>query len=178
MIDAMVDLLLEQGRLPSVQEVASRAGVSTSSVYRYVDNLDALRMDAIARTRDRYAALFELHAPAGAALGDRIRALVAVRATNYETLAPVARLVRARAGDQPAMAEVLATVRLEQHGQVVELFGPELEGRSASEASDLVATVLALTSFEAWDLQRSLGRSPAQIRRSWRTALTRLLSSG
>jgi AcrR family transcriptional regulator len=174
----MVDLLLEQGHLPSVQEVASRAGVSLSSVYRYFENLDELRVDTIARTRERYRPLFELRPPARGALADRARALVATRVTNYETLAPVARLVRARAGDQPSLSDLLAEVRREQQQQVAELFGSELQHRSPSEAGDLVVTVLTLTSFEAWDLQRALGRSASQIRRSWTAALIRLLSSG
>lgn len=174
----MVDLLLEQGHLPSVQEVASRAGVSMSSVYRYFENLDELRADTIARTLERYRPLFVLDPPARGELADRVRVLVATRARNYETLAPVARLVRARAGDQLELATVLDEVRREQLRQIRELFARELADRTRSEADDLVAAVLSLTSFEAWDLQRALGRSAAQIRRSWTQVLTRLLPVG
>lgn len=174
-IDAMVDLIIAEGALPDVATVAERAGVSVSSVYRYFDNLDALRLDTIAHTRERYADLFLLPGVGQGGRDERISVLVRTRARLYATIAPVARLVRARAGEQRDLADVLNVVRQEQVTQVRAHFAPELDGADRDDADDTVASIVATTSFEAWDLHVALGRSPLQIRRAWTTAVTRLL---
>jgi hypothetical protein len=113
-------------------------------------------------------------------LGDRVSMLVDARLKLHSTVAPVARLVRRRLDNTPDTADLkqaLSDIRAVQSSQVRRHFAQELAGRSQVEVDDLVDTVAALTSFEAWDLlQASTGRSQAQIRRAWRSALLTLLS--
>ena len=42
-------------------------------------------------------------------------------------------------------------------------------------ADDVVVSVVAATSFEAWDVHIGLGRTPRQVRRAWTLAVDRLV---
>ena len=93
---------------------------------------------------------------------------MAARIELYTTIAPIARLTRARAIEQPRIARTLAKTRLSFVSQIRSHFAHELEALTPARAEDLVALIDGLTSFEAWDLQHSgLERSDRQIRRAW-----------
>lgn len=178
-VDAMVDLI-QEGRIepPSAQEVAARAGVSVSSLFRYFENLTELRNESILHFLSRFADLFEVPDLGVGGFDERIDGFVRSRLRQYETVAPTARFARARALEAPELAENLERVRRRQADQVRAHFAPELARLDASAADDAVVAVAALTSFEAWDLARTtLGRSSDQLTRAWRAALVRLLST-
>lgn len=175
-LDAMVDLLQEGRTPPSTQELAERAGVSAASIFRYFDGLDELREQTIVHFLERYRALWEVPEPAGD-LDQRAAGYVDARLRLHETIAPVARMVRTKMADEPALAAQLHRVRRLQAAQARTTFAPELAERGAAARDDLVGTVVTLTSFEAWDhLTGDLGRTPRQIRRAWLTSLRTLLS--
>lgn len=176
-VDATLDLLLETGRTPTPEAVVERAGVSLSSLFRYVDNLAELQLAAIERFLGRYSHLFELPNTQGTTLGVRVKLLTEARLAQYATVAPVARMVRVRAAEVPLLAEALHAMRLRQVVQVREFFAPELTTLSPAARDDVVHTIVAITSFEAWDLQHSnAGRSTTQVQRSWQAAIIKLLS--
>lgn len=177
-VDAMVDLVQEGGLVspPSAQEIADRAGVSVSSLFRYFDNLDELRHETILRFFERYADLFEVPGLGEGGLDERIGRFVAARLHLYGTVAPSSRLVRARALEAAELAANVEGVRRRQAAQVRAHFAPELDARTPAVADDLVAIIASLTSFEAWDLaHETLGRTPRQLTRSWTAALAALL---
>jgi AcrR family transcriptional regulator len=174
-IDAVFELLREGHVPPSVEQVAERAEVSVSSVFRYFDDLDDMHQQTVRRYFERYAPLFEVPDRADGTLGDRVAALVDARLELYETIGPIARMARARASAHPAMAETLHATRQRFARQVASHLALDLEGRD--DAADVVDLVDALTSFEAWDLLRSThGRSRAAIRRAWLAGVTALVS--
>lgn len=176
-VDATLDLLLETGRAPAPEAVVERAGVSLSSLFRYVDNLAELQSAAVERFLERYSHVFELPDVEGCTLGERVKLLVEARLAQYATVAPVARMVRTRAAELPVLADALHAMRLRQVMQVRQHFAPEFQSLSSAARDDVVHTIVAITSFEAWDLQhRDAGRSSTQIQRSWQAAITRLLS--
>ena len=178
-IDAMVDLLLEGHTPPTASEIAVRAGVSVASVFRYFDDLADLQRQTIARYLERHEALFDVPGIGEGDLDERISRLVTARTALYETIAPVARYVRVRSFDLPELAQNLGQVRDQMADQVHRHFRPELDARPPAAAEDLTATIVALTSFESWDLFRGeLDRGPAQVRRAWRDALRALLAAG
>jgi len=176
-IDAMFELLRE-GRLPpTTEEVADRAGVSVSSVFRYFDGLDDLHGETIRRYFERFAPLFEVPAVPLGSRADRIAALVDARLELYETIAPIGRMARIRAASEPALADTLLDTRHRFARQVRDHLEPDLALADGADAGDRVALVDALTSFEAWDLLRSAhGRSRATIRRAWLAGIERLLT--
>lgn len=175
-IDALVDLIQEGHHLPAPEAIAERAGVSTSSVFRYFESLDELRDASTARVFERYASLFEVPDLGEGDLDARIGRLVGARATLYEAIAPLGRLVRGRSFAHEEMASTLSGVRQRLTGQCRAHFAPELSRTTPAHRDDLVGVVSTLTAFEAWDMARQeLGRSSMQVQRSWRGALGALL---
>ena len=177
-IDAMFELLTEGHFPPAVEDVAARASVSVSSVFRYFENLDDLQSQTIERYFERFASLFEVPDVPDGDLDARIEALVDARLDLYETIAPIARMARVRAADQPRIAASLAETRHRLTDQVRRHFEPDLRGRGRAEADDRVALVDACTAFEAWDLlQGTHERSRRLIRRAWVLGLRALLAA-
>lgn len=167
-IEATLELLLAGHEPPAVEDVAERAQVSVSSVFRYFENLDELQQQTIDRYLERYASLFELPPAADADRHQRIDTFVRARLDLYETIAPIARFARARAGDQPRLAATLDEARRSFATQVRDHFAPDLAERGRADADDRVALVDALTAFEAWDLLRGTHRrSRPLIQRAW-----------
>lgn len=171
-IDALFDLLQEEGSIPGADTIARRAGVSVSSIFRYFENLDDLQQHTIERYFERFAPLFEVPGLAEGPLEARIERYVDARTRLYGSIAPIARLARARSLDQPRIAETLHRTRRDLADQVRAHFGPEVGARSPQAGEDLVGSISTLTSFEAWDLLgRELGRTGRQVRRAWTTAI-------
>lgn len=171
-IDAVVDLLHEGHAPPSTVDVTERAGVSEATLFRYFDTIDDLQLEATERFLSMHAHLFDIPQEGTGALDARVERFAVARAALWEVVAPIARLGRARAFDHPGMADLLRAARRNQALQVERHFAPELAHLSAAQRADLVSVVAALTSFEAWDMQRhDLDRTPIQIRRAWRTAI-------
>ena len=176
-IDAMITLLLDHGTLPSTETVAERAGVSVSSVFRYFENLDDLQQQTVATYFGRFGPMFEIESIGEGPLVERVARFVDARATLHETVAPIARLVRAGLREPSPVQERLAATRRDLAQQVRIHFAPELSSRLRSDRDDLADAVDALTSFEAWDLLRTAHhRSTRQIRRAWTTATCGLLT--
>lgn len=167
--------LLEQGRYPVTSEdIATAAGVSPSSVFRYFEGLDDLQHQTVTRYFERFAPLFDI--PAAEDRAGRIEAFVDARLALYAATAPLARVARARALDHEPLSESLAATRRDLSRQIAEHFGPELAGLGRADRSDVIALVDALTSFESWDLLHTTqGRSSARIQRAWVVGLERLL---
>lgn len=177
-IEAVVDLLVEGHSPPPTTLVTRRAGISEATLFRYFETLADLQIEATTTYLNRRAHLFEIPDLGAGPLPTRVRNLVRARTTLWETTSPIARLGRARAFDQPELALVLHQLRLSQAAQLRDHFAPELAQMSPARGEDVVAAVASLTSFEAWDHQHhDLGRTMAQVRRSWRLAITALWTS-
>lgn len=175
-VDALVDLLAEEVSAPSADEIAARAGVSVSSLFRYFDGLEDLKNQTVERYFSRYASLFEIPRIGDGDLAERIDGFVDARLRLYDAIAPIARLARARAYDQPGMAAPLARARATFVDQIRMHFSPELDGVATDRADGVIALIDTVTSFESWDLQHSAhDRTGAQVRSSWCRGLTRLL---
>lgn len=176
-VDAMFELIREGDLPPSVGDVAARAGVSVSSVFRYFENLDDLHRETVRRYFERYAPLFDVPGAPDGSTEDRIAAWVDARLDLYETIGPIARLSRVRALDHPQLAEALAETRQGFADQARDHFRPELDACTPADADDRVALVDALTSFESWDLlQGTHDRTRAQLRRAWVSGLSAVLA--
>lgn len=175
-IDATVDLIQEGHAPPTAEAIAARAGVSVSSLFRYVDNLGDLQQAAVSRFFERYADHYVVPELGQGDRADRIARYVATMDGLFGLIAPIARLVRARALEHPHLVDELHRVRQLLADQVRAQFAPELAGLSPARRDDLVSLVGSMTSFEAWDLlRREFGRTPRQIRRTWIAALDALL---
>lgn len=177
-IDALFDLLGEDHGMPGIEAIAERAGVSVSSVFRYFDGLEDLKHETIERYFARYAELFAIPQIGEGTLADRIDRFVDARIRLYNAIAPIGRLARARAYDQPTIAVPLERARLLFVDHLRTHFSPELDGTRDTDPADLAALIDSLTSFESWDLQhRTHKRSDDDISRGWHVALRALFDA-
>lgn len=174
-LTATVDLIVERHEVPSADDIADRAGVSVSSVFRYYESLDELRELAQQELLGRYETLIEVPPLEGGGLEERIARLVSARIRLYREIEPLGRLLRSRALVNPHAADVLHQVRVRFADQCRAHFAPELAPCSPSERDDLVALVASLTAFESWAHLRELGRTPRQVHRAWVRGLGALL---
>lgn len=174
-IDAMIDLLLEEGEPPTAERIATRAGVSPASLFRYFASVDDLRHHAIGRYLDRYRDLMGVPDPGEETRQGRIANVVAARVQYHETVAPVARIVRCQAHEVAEIGETLRQLRSALADQLRRQFAPELASLRPAPRRELVAVLAALTSFESWDQLDEQGLDRSQIQRVLRSSIDRLL---
>ena len=176
-IDALIALLHEGGQ-PSTEQIAARAGVSVSSLFRYFDSIDDLQRQMIDLHFDRYGPLFEVPDIGNGSRDERVARFVDARLELHAAVAPAARLARARAYDQPVIVDTLTRTRQTLATQIRAHFAPELDGVAPAAASDAVDAIDSLTSFEAWDLLSTThGRTSRQLRRGWTRSIDGVLDS-
>jgi len=162
-VRAMIELFEETGMLPTVAEVAERAGISPRSVFRYFDDVDALTRAAI-DTRFREAAAYAILPSIPEDLDERIDLLTRSRADLFAFVGPTARLVRSRLGDNPILAETTALSRSLLRRQLRLVFGTELAG--LGDRGEVVLDLLDVVfSLESWSLLvEQLGQSVEEAR--------------
>ncbi|MHA7653640.1 hypothetical protein ACX9NE_28020 [Mycobacterium sp. ML4] len=177
MIDAAFDLILEGKIPPAVHDVAERAGVSVSSVFRQFDGLTDLQQQTIEQFRARYWHFIAARPDPGTDLDARIRLYVRNRVSLYAQALPLLMLARSRALEHQAMAEAVAYNRAALLAQTREWFRPETADCATADAADLVSLIDSLTCPEAFDLlSRAHHRSDRQVSRSWRSGLRALMA--
>lgn len=160
-LDAVIELFTE-GEVPAPATVAARSGVSLRSVYRYVEDTDALARAAIGRHLERAAPLLEVDGLTDGGLPERADRLVAARLRFHDEVGATVRAAIARAGANPAIADRLAASRREVRAQVTEAFGPELAALPDDAARAAAAAIDALLQVEALDHLRTADRMPAR----------------
>lgn len=169
--------LMQEGRVPPpVDEIAARAGVSVSTIFRYFDGLDDLQGHAVTRFRERFAPLLAVEPPGDAPLDRRIESLVDGRLRFYDSAGSIIGLGRLRALDHPRAHDAIDNLRRTLHAQARAHLRPELDSLPPATGADLLAVVDTLASPEAWEIvRRSHERSTRQIRRAWIRAIHALL---
>jgi AcrR family transcriptional regulator len=160
-LDAVIELFTE-GEVPAPATVAARSGVSLRSVYRYVEDTDALARAAIGRHLERAAPLLEVEALTEGDLFERADRLVAARLRFHDEVGATVRAAVARANANPALAERLADSRGEVRAQVSEAFGPELAALPDDAALAASAAIDALLQVEALDHLRTTCAMPVR----------------
>jgi AcrR family transcriptional regulator len=174
-IDALLGLFDNGVYQPSAAEIASRAGLSPRSLFRYFDDIDDLRRAATMREIQRARPLLEVPVAPDAPTKEKIRAFVTARIALFERAAAGARAARMFAPVHPVVAAELAERRAFLRRQVQALFAAELAGRSGA----LLPVVDVLTSFESYELFRYVeGLSRAGAERAMVAALTVLFDEG
>jgi len=175
-VDAVFALIQDGKVPPTVEEVAARAGVSVSSVFRNFDGLDDLQRRAFDRFQERYRDLLDAAPRPDADRAERIRAHVATRIELYSSAGPLMHVARQRALDYQPMADGVARLRSRLADHAVRHFGAEAARLSPGAAARLLALVDATTSPEAFEV---MGAAHAcdreQIAETWITALEVLL---
>ena len=174
-VNATLDLISETGALPTVAEVAERAGISQRSVFRYFDDVDQLTRAAV-DTRYRQATeLISLPSPMPTALAERIEAVAASRCRLFEFIGPTARVTRTRLLDNPVLVETIGRSRRALREQLAAVFAPELGASSGGAV--ILAALDVICSFESWDLLvRDQGLTPDEATAVLKESMVKLLA--
>ncbi len=154
-VTALLDLYRDGVLTPSADEIASRAGVSAHSLFRYFADVDDLASEAVARQQQHLTPLLALDLDPAAPLAERIDAFVAARIRLLTGMGEVGRVARFRAAQQPVVAAGLRRVRRALREQVAVVLGPALADRDEAERQALLAAADVLCSWEAHDLMRT-----------------------
>jgi len=175
-IDAFIDLALEEGRLPTTAEVGKRACVSMATLFRYFETLDDLRRGAATRLFQRFPHLYGVKNIGEGTLEDRIARFAATRVELWETTHPLALQVRAHSRRDRGASELVDMARTAMANLIRQHFDAELRGMTRTRREDAVASIAVLTSVESWEQFRHVhDRSPLQIRRAWTRSIDRIL---
>lgn len=176
-IEAVLSLFEEGELRPSAETVAERAGISVASLFRYFDSLDDIHRAAFDTRMAETRQLARVDDLAGLDLEGRVAGFVSGRLDAYGAIAGVGRMLRARAVDNPGVADALEWARQEWLEQVQKVFADELSDRDPVAADGLAAAIDAVTSFESWDVLVHLRGLPLEVVGAhWRTAVTALIS--
>jgi TetR/AcrR family transcriptional regulator, regulator of autoinduction and epiphytic fitness len=169
---AVVDAVfaaIQDGKIPpTVDDVAERAGVSVSSVFRNFDGLDDLQRQAFDRFQEQFAHLLDLASEPGLDRWARVRHFVGSRIELYESAGPLIHVARQRALDYQPMAEGGARLRSRLSDHARRHFVTEASLLPARKAAELLAVLDATTSPEAFEVMSAThGRTARQIERTW-----------
>lgn len=176
-VDAVFGLVQDGKVPPRVEDVAARAGVSVSSVFRNFDGLADLQHRALESFEARFAHLLVVD-DADRDRSQRIRSHVLGRIELYEVAGALIRIGRARALDHEPLVEGIARVRTRLAAQTGVRFATELETLPPAESANLAALIDSMTSPDAYEvLGAAHARTPRQISRSWTIALDAILTN-
>ena len=114
-IDAVLDVVLEmfaeEAMFPTIEQAATRSGLSLRSLYRYFADPGEL-LEAVIKRSDEIGAEFsKLHSIGKGSLADRVEAFISMRLTLHEATAPIFRATLVNAARHPRIREELTRQR-------------------------------------------------------------------
>jgi AcrR family transcriptional regulator len=168
-IDALIACYNDGILLPSVQQVADRAGVSARSVHNHFVDVEALRGEVAQRQWDRFSG-FAVAIDVTQPIGARARLLVDQRSAIYEGVTPVRRAALLWLPSSPTIALSLARVDRTLRHQIERVF--------PGTAPDALDALDALASWDTWNrLRTAQGLSVTRARRVLTGAIRALLET-
>ncbi len=176
-IDAAIALVLDGHGVPSTEAVVERAGVSSASLFRYFENLDDLRSSFISRYFERIESALAVDQLGTGGLSHRVTTLCTARLEFFASHEPMATLGRTKSQEVPQVRDAIYRLRQGLNEQVLRQFEPEFSTTRQPHRRYCETTICSLTSFDSWSLMRADGMDRDQILRTWRFAITRLLSN-
>ena len=148
-IEAYLDLLRGDPRMPTAAQIARQAGCSVRSIFERFSDLDALSL----ATADYTIAQGQAEAVARSVDGDRptrIQSHVETRARACETWGPQWRIIT-NLDELVELRPRIVMVRLASTERMKLMYGPELSRLSEPAGEQLLIALAVLISFESWD---------------------------
>lgn len=175
-IDVVMEMFIEDMMFPTIEQAATRSGLSLRSLYRYFADQGELVEAAIKRNHDRASELARLHAIGQGPIEQRIEDFVAARIRVYEAVGPVYRATIANAAHHARIRDERAKNRDALLEQFELQFAPELDALEPAARQAAVAAGDLLTQMDAVDyLRHHRQLSVAEIHDAMALALDRLL---
>ena len=172
--EASLQLLEEGEAQPTAQMIARKSGVSTSTIFRLYEDLEAIR-DTVIQSRLEQVKHLLIDVPRELPLEERITQLVNLRSQFYEKVAPIRRLVAPQRSTSELINKILTMNESAFFTRQKNLFADEIAGLRSGD--EILQAVDNLMSWESWDRLRSIQK--LSIRKSKQVltaALTRLLT--
>ncbi len=171
LIDAVAELFLESGDMPTLDAVAQRAGVTVQTILRRFGSKEGLLAAAFEAYRQRIADRRD-QAPVGDVDG-----AVQNLGEHYSESADVALRLLAIEGASPTAAEATRQARAVHRAWVERVFAPFLAPLDGAERERRVVQAVVLTDVYVWkllhrDLALSRAETEATIADLVRRALT------
>lgn len=152
-IDALLALYAEDNLTPTFEDIASRVGMTTRSIYHHFQDRDAI---AVALAEHQVAQHHELFVadPFSGSLTDRIHGLVAHRAELFEAVAPVRRAALVNMHTSPQIRTQQTNFAARLRRQLTRTFEPELAVLDPSTRAEAVELLDLHTSWDTWERLR------------------------
>ncbi len=176
-LDVVLELFAEESMFPTIEQAATRSGLSLRSLYRYYADPGELLEATIRRSRERGAVIARLHDIGEGPVDLRIEQFVAMRLRLYKEISPMYRATVANAARLPRVAEELAKTRSELSDQFALQFATELGGRKAGDRETLFSAGDLVTQLDSIDfLRRHRGHSVTKTEAILRSTLHSLFT--
>lgn len=157
-IDAVLDVVLEmfgeEAMFPTIEQAATRSGLSLRSLYRYFADPGELLEATVKRSDQVGVELAQLHSIGQGPLGQRIEEFVAMRLRLHTGVGPVYRATLANAARLPRIGAELTMNRDRMREQFERQFAPELDALGSAGRDSVLAAGDLLTQLESIDYLR------------------------
>lgn len=153
-LDAAIDMFAEGSMHPSIEQIATRSGLSVRSLYRYFADPGELREAAIERARRRAYQASRLHRIGVGPLDDRIADFVAMRLRLWNTMGPVFRAAVANAPTHPRVGDQRLRDRAMMREQFELQFASELQALPEHERATPLSAGDLLTQLDSIEFLR------------------------
>ncbi len=153
-LDVVLEMFVEESMFPTIEQAATRSGLSLRSVYRYFADPGELLEASIKRSGEISAGLSKLHAIGEGPLEDRIEAFVRMRLRLYDGIGPMYRATMVNAPRHQRIRDELAKNRNAMREQFDLQFAPELTGRQPAGREAISSAGDLLTQLESIDYLR------------------------
>lgn len=161
---------------PTIEQAATRSGLSLRSLYRYFADPGELLEATIARSRARGDAAAGLHSIGEGDLDSRIDDFVAMRLRLFDVIGPMYRATVVNAARLPRIQHELRRTRDDLRDQFARQFAPELGARKAADRKAVLSAGDVLTQLDSLDfLLRHRELSVAETRKVLVSSLRSLL---
>lgn len=151
--EAFLKLLVDGESNPTAQMISERSGVSTSTLFRLYEDLEALHIAVLAARVEQLREYF-VDVPIQLPLNERVRQLVKLRSSYYEKVGNVRRYAVARRRVSKLVDKLLSKNEKWFYSQVQRLFADEMSELEQAEGVSL--GVDNITSWESWERLRTV----------------------
>ena len=168
-VEVMLDLILETGAMPSVEEVTAAADISRRSFFRFFPRESIRILEVNRLMRERLFSQFTLpEADHDRSAAETLRLFVELKSQVDEQRMPLRKLAEAAKDASPEVGEFLRLSFSEWTRYLEELFSPHLEDRS--DRREVLKHIHFNTSWSVWsilrlDLGLSIKESQAFVQR-------------
>ena len=175
LIETYLDLLKENPKRPTADELAKQAGCSERSVFERFSDLQTLSLAALDYALHQASAQAVVRNVDGDRLS-RIRSQVETRAETCERWLPLWRTLLHTQHDSEELPRRIECTRDTMLARLELMYRPELSTLSAAERREVLIALEALTDFESWGRMRQRhGLSVEAAREVWINTIGRIL---